>query len=111
LFSCFAAGESTIHKHVSTTNVGYIKELNRLGAGITTEKIDDILELKIPGGAKLKPGRLHVDNLRYALVYLLYALTVEGPNVLTGYQVVQNGFESITERLAALGAAIEVNEL
>ncbi|MBU0650066.1 hypothetical protein KKG63_02600, partial [Patescibacteria group bacterium] len=98
LFSCFAAGESTIHKHISTPNTDYIKELNRLGAGITTEKIDDILEFKISGGVKLKPGRLHVDNLRYALVYLLYALTVEGPNVLTGYQVVQNGFESITER-------------
>lgn len=111
LLACFADGESQITENVLATNLDYIKDLNRLGAEITTERVGDSLEIKVGGLVPLKPGKLTISDLRSALVCLLYALTVEGKNKIVSFNVVEDGFEAITERLKALGASITLNGL
>jgi len=106
VLSCFAQGDSVILENSLTTNLDYIKDLNRLGASIDLIKGEENIEIRIQGQAKLKPGRLVVTGLRHALVNLLYALSVEGNNELSGFDVIEGGFENITERLRILGASV-----
>jgi len=108
LLSCFANGESKITEHVLATNLDYIKELNRLGAKFSTERVQDSLDIAITGPVKLKSGKMPVGNLRYALPALLYGLTVEGKNQLVSYDIVESGFEDITKKLSSLGALINL---
>lgn len=110
LLSCFADGESKITEHVLATNLDYVKELNRLGAKISTERVEDSLDITVSGSVKLKPGKMSVDNLRYALPALLYGLTVEGKNQLINYDIVESGFEDITKKLSSLGVLINLAE-
>ena len=108
LLSCFADGESKITEHVLATNLDYVKELNRLGAKISAERVQDALDIAVTGPVKLKSGKMPVDNLKYALPVLLYGLTVEGKNQLVGYDIVESGFEDITKKLTSLGALINL---
>ena len=108
LLACFADGESKITEHVLATNLDYVKELNRLGAKISTERVQDSLDIAITGPVKLKSGKMPVDNLKYALPVLLYGLTVEGKNQLIGYDIVESGFEDITKKLSSLGGIINL---
>ena len=106
LFDCFAQGESVVLENLLATNLDYIDDLNHLGADIKVTKGEENMQIKVQGPAKLKSGRLVVGDLRYALVSLLYALCVEGKNDLFSFEVIENGFENIVERLKALGAVI-----
>jgi len=108
LLACFADGESRITEHVLATNLDYIKELNRLGAKISTDRVQDALDIAITGPVKLKSGKMPVDNLRYALPALFYGLSVEGKNQLADYDIVESGFEDITKKLSSLGALINL---
>ena len=103
---CFAQGESVVFENPLATNLDYIKDLNRLGASIDTVKGEENIEIRIQGPVRLKPGQLAVSDLRYALVNLLYALCVEGKNELSGFEVIEDGFEDIVERLRTLGASV-----
>ncbi len=111
LFACFADAGSVITENILATNLEYIKDFNKLGAKIYTERSGESLAINIAGKSKLRSGKLTVGNLRYALVYLLYALVVEGKNQLINYNIVENGFEDITPRLKSLGASIAVDGL
>lgn len=106
LFDCFAQGESVVFENLLATNLEYIKDLNRLGASIEMLKREENIEIKVQGLAKLKPGKLAVTSLRYALVDLLFALCVEGKNELSNFEVVEDGFENIVERLRILGVSV-----
>jgi|GEM_PF-3755854 UDP-N-acetylglucosamine 1-carboxyvinyltransferase len=106
LVDCFAQGTSVVRENLLATNLGYIKELTRLGATISVSQTAEHMEITILGPAKLKPGKLTVTDLRYALVYLLYALSVEGKTDLTGFEITEDGFEAITDRLRILGASV-----
>lgn len=109
LLACFADGESKLTEHVLATNLDYIKELNRLGAKISTDRVQDALDIAVTGPVKLKSGKMPVDNLKYALPALLFGLCVEGKNQLTGYDIVESGFEDITKKLSSLGALINLS--
>lgn len=112
LLGCFASGDSKIIEHVLATNLDYLKDLNRLGAKITTERVGESLHINITGGQKLKPGKLAIYNLNHALLALLYGLVVEGEeNQLANFNLIQDGFEDIRERLTSLGAYIVTNRL
>lgn len=106
LASCFAQGESVIVENLLATNLDYIREFNRLGGSIDVVKDTEGIEIKVFGPAKLKAGELAVKDLRYALVYLLYGLSVEGKNELSGFNIVEDGFEDIVDRLRILGASV-----
>ncbi len=111
LLGCFAGGESKIIEHVLATNLDYLKGLNRLGAKITTERVGESLQISIPGNVKLKPGKMVISDLRYALISLLYALVVEGKHELADYNMAEDSFEGISQRLKSLGADISLNGL
>jgi len=106
LFDCFATGESVIKENLQATNLGYISDLNRMGADIDVTKEDEEILVKITGPAHLKSGRIVVSDLRNALVSLLFALVVEGRNELSGFDIISDGFSNIAERLRSLGASI-----
>lgn len=111
LLSCFASGESLVIENLLASNLNYIEDLNRLGAKIDKQKTNENIEIKINGPVKLKPGSITLGDLRYALVSLLYAVSVEGSHELAGYEIIDSGFEGITHKLESLGASIEVIEL
>lgn len=106
LLDCFAQGESVVLENPLTTNLDYLKDLNKLGASINVIKGEENIEIRVRGPAKLKPGRLVARDLRCALVNLLYALCVEGKNELLGLDVIEDGFENIVERLKTLGVSV-----
>lgn len=103
---CSSQGESVILENPLVKNLAYIKDLNRLGANIEITEGGDNIEIKVQGPVKLKSGRLVIGDLRYALINLLYALCVEGKNELSGFEIVEDGFENIVERLRTLGASV-----
>jgi UDP-N-acetylglucosamine 1-carboxyvinyltransferase len=106
LLDCFAQGDSVILESLLTTNLDFVKELNRLGASIDTIKSEEEIEIRVQGPVRFKPGRLTIGSLRHALVYLLYALSVEGKNEIVGFDVLEGGFENISDRLRTLGASV-----
>lgn len=109
--SCFASGESVLTESRYVSNLEYIKNLNRLGSNIDIIRGEEGIEIKVIGPAKFIPGQIMVSDLRYALISLLYALCVEGKNELSGFRIIENGFENITDRLRSLGASIVVDGL
>jgi len=40
----------------------------------------------------------------------LYALSIEGKNEIEGFEIIENGFENILDRLKSLGAVVQVPE-
>lgn len=106
LLASFAQGETKITEHVLTRNMEFFKELNKFGADVSLQRVEDFLEVSVEGPAKLTPGKISVGDLRDALPFLLYGLVVEGKNILTNYHIIESGFEDITKKLTSLGASL-----
>ena len=106
LFDCFTQGENIVVENPLATNIGYIQELNKHGAKIEIERNLDSIQIKIAGPTAFKSGKINVNDLRYALVSLLFALSVEGQNELAGFDIIENGFDDIVEKIKSIGGRI-----
>lgn len=109
--SCFAEGESVIIENSKATNLDYIPNLNHMGAKIDMCRDDQQVEITVSGPVTFPSGRIGISGLKTSLVSLLYCLSVEGKNILDGYDVIEKGFEDTYEKLKGLGASIEFGEL
>lgn len=121
-----AEGESLIHDTVFIDRFGYTKDLNRMGAKIELFKPSqvglipvisndsyDFAKLgepftvaKFTGPFKLKGTKLHISDLRGGLVLVIAALAAEGRSEISGYELIESGYEHIKEKLIELGAKI-----
>jgi UDP-N-acetylglucosamine 1-carboxyvinyltransferase len=99
-----ADGESTICENLFENRLGYLNELEKMGAKI---KIIDNHTAKIAGPTKLHGSQISSLDLRAGATVLLAGLAATGTTIIENAEMIDRGYEKIEERLSALGAKIK----
>lgn len=120
-----ASGVSTIHETVFENKMGYVADLNKMGAHIEPympkvadpEKVynfnlsDDRPEyvhaIQISGPKKLHNAIVTTLDIRAGAAVVLAALIAKGKSTIFGAEKLDRGYEHIEKRLQSLGAKIE----
>ncbi|MCL2741621.1 MAG: UDP-N-acetylglucosamine 1-carboxyvinyltransferase [Oscillospiraceae bacterium] len=98
-----AEGRSTITEGIWEKRFQYVRELNRMEAGISVEGSMAVIR----GGAKLAAANVAVHDLRAGAALIIGALAAKGVSRVRGVEPIDRGYEGIETKLAALGADIE----
>jgi len=102
-----ADGISVVTEKVFPDRFMHVAELNRMGAGIRKEASSAIIR----GVARLSGSHVMASDLRASAALLIAGLVAEGETEIHRVYHIDRGYESIEERLNALGADIQrVNE-
>lgn len=111
-------GTSTIHETVHDNRLGYLKDLQSMGADveISTECIGSHAcryenrgmahSATIRGVTPLHGAVLTVPDIRAGFAHVIAALVADGESTLQGIHHLDRGYEQLDRRLAALGADI-----
>jgi UDP-N-acetylglucosamine 1-carboxyvinyltransferase len=100
-----AHGQTMIHDWVYDNRAIYLTELTKLGASVT---LLDPHRVLVEGPTHWSAAELICPPaLRPAVVMLLAMMAAKGTSVLRNVYVINRGYESLAERLNALGAQIE----
>lgn len=116
-----AEGVSIVHETVYENRFGFTKALVRMGANIQLHR--ECLgstpcrfgqrnfrhSAVISGPAPLRGADIDVPDLRGGFSHLIAALAATGTSRVTGIDVINRGYERFTEKLAALGADVDVS--
>ena len=120
-----AEGISTIHETVFENKMGYVKDLNKMGAHIDpfTPKVEDpeqvynfnlsddrpeyVHAIRITGPRKLHNAIVTTVDIRAGAAVVLAALIAKGKSTIFGAEKLDRGYEAFEKRLQALGAKIE----
>ncbi len=125
-----AQGKSLVHDTVYVDKLGFVKDLNRMGADIdlvlpSTESIIPIISddsydfanlgeprtlARIIGPSKLHSEKFHITDPRYANLLILAALSADGRTEINGYKSSYEESESFFDKLLSLGAKIYRDE-
>ncbi len=103
-FSAFLAtvpGLSSLHDTVYPDRFTHVEELSRTGADLRL--VDRTLEVR--GGA-LKGAAMHAADIRAGSALVIAALAANGTSEIGGLRFIDRGYESLTDRLVALGADV-----
>jgi UDP-N-acetylglucosamine 1-carboxyvinyltransferase len=104
-----ACGSSPIHDRVFEARLGYVKELEKLGARV---RITGGHTAVIDGPAKLRGAPVRALDLRCGSSLILAGLVAEGETEIHDVYHLDRGYEQFEVRLRGLGAQIErVNAL
>ena len=114
-----ANGTSVIHETVYEKRFDYTSDLNTMGA--KTDLLPFCLGAScrfhdknyfhscvISGPSKLSGSKIHIPDLRAGFAYIIAALIAEGTSCISGIEYLERGYANIPEKLAAIGAKIEV---
>lgn len=101
-----AKGSSVVIETVFENRYMHVAEFNRMGAGI---KVDGSKAI-IPGGKKLKGGKLIATDLRAGAAIILAGLVADGVTEVTEIFHIDRGYEKLTEKFKKLGAYIVRDE-
>lgn len=104
LFLTQCSGESAIFETIFENRLGYLKDLERMGADVA---IEDLHRAIITGPTKLQATELRAPDLRAGLTFLMAGLIAEGESTVTNGYMIDRGYEDIEGRLAGLGATIQ----
>lgn len=99
-----AKGKSHIDEAIFENRLGYLKELEEMGAEIN---ISDEHHAEITGPCRLKGKKVESLDLRAGATLILAGLIAEGKTTITNAEIVDRGYESIEKRLQAIGANIK----
>jgi UDP-N-acetylglucosamine 1-carboxyvinyltransferase len=97
-------GTSRFEETVWESRWGYVHELQKMGARIAI----DGQRLTIRGAERLKGREVTATDLRAAAVLTLAGLSAEAPTEVLDAHLVFRGYERFDEKLASLGATIEI---
>lgn len=113
-----ASGVSIVHETVYEQRFGYVDALNRMGAQIQLYR-ECLGSLKcrfgqrnwlhsavIAGPTPLTGAEIHIPDLRAGFSYVIAALVAKGESTLTNTDLIQRGYEGLTEKLLSLGAGV-----
>ncbi|MGH7185397.1 MAG: UDP-N-acetylglucosamine 1-carboxyvinyltransferase, partial [Pseudomonadota bacterium] len=100
--NCVAQGTATITEAVFENRFMHVLELQRMGANI---KLEGNTALTI-GVARLTGAPVMATDLRASASLVLAGLVAEGETVVDRIYHIDRGYETIEEKLAALGARI-----
>lgn len=101
-----AQGTSIITENIFENRFMHVDELKRMGANIKVEGCCAIIE----GEKMLKGASVHATDLRAGAALVMAALAAEGETYLSGVEYIERGYQSIIEKLVALGAKIKCIE-
>jgi UDP-N-acetylglucosamine 1-carboxyvinyltransferase len=113
-----ASGVSIVHETVYEQRFGYVDALNRMGAKIQLYR-ECLGSLKcrfgqrnwlhsavIAGPTPLTGAEIHIPDLRAGFSYVIAALVAKGESTLTNTDLIQRGYEGLTDKLLSLGAGV-----
>lgn len=103
LIACLADGVSHINESMFNNRLGYLRELEAMGAAIS---IINNNEADIKGPAYLRPGIIESLDLRSGITLLLAAMMCDGKSILKNAEIIDRGYENIEEKLNSAGANI-----
>ncbi len=98
-----AEGESRIRENIFENRLGYLKELQKMGANI---EILSNHEAKIFGPTKLHGAEIASLDIRSGATLLIAGLIAAGQTIINEAENIDRGYEKIEERLRSLGANI-----
>lgn len=113
-----AEGCSVIHETVYEKRFGYTATLKEMGADMNlfTQCLGEKTcrfasknyhhSVVIKGATPLEGREIAIPDLRAGFAYVMAALIAEGTSTITNLQYIDRGYETLTERLTALGADI-----
>lgn len=119
-----AEGESIIHETVFENKLGYIADLQKMGAdaelfnpklpdpskvynfNLEDDKSDYFHAVKITGPTKLHNAIVTMQNIRAGAAVLTAALAASGESVILEIEHLDRGYENFEERLRHLGADV-----
>ena len=96
----------TIRERIFENRFGYVKELNKMGAGIEICGKNAI----ISKGNSLVGNNLFAEDLRGGAALVTAALAAEGESSVCGVQYIKRGYCRLDEKLRLLGADIEEDD-
>jgi UDP-N-acetylglucosamine 1-carboxyvinyltransferase len=118
-----ASGVSVIHETVYEDRFGYTRILARMGATIDVARAclgrkpcrfadqDHNHSCIVKGPTPLKGQDMTIPDLRAGFANIIAALVADGTSTIRGVKYVERGYAQIAEKLASIGAAIEVRQL
>ena len=98
-----AQGTSVITEKVFPERIAHVAELNRMGASITKEGNNIIVQ----GVDHLSGAEVKAADLRAGASLVIAGLAAKGTTEVRGLQNLDRGYEHLEERLAQLGAKIK----
>src|SRR2546425_7976748 len=99
-----ADGESVISEYVHENRFQHVRELAKMGAGITVEgRLRDVVH----GPARLRGTELAIPDIRSGAALVIAALCAEGESVLRNAWHVERGYEDMVGKLSSVGARIK----
>ena len=101
---CQAEGTSVLTEGVWENRYRYVDEFRRMGAHIQVDGKVAIIE----GTKKLTGAPLHACDLRAGAAMVVAGLAAQGITVIDGIHHIERGYESLVEKLAAVGADIRI---
>lgn len=102
-----AEGTTLVHEWMYEGRLGYIHELNKMGA---KARILDPHRAEIIGPTPLRGNHVSALDVRSGMVLLIAALVAEGQSVLHDVEHIERGYENIVEKLNQIGADIKRQE-
>lgn len=101
------SGKSVLEETIYENRFKNVPFLNAMGADI---KIID-QKIEIMGPTELKGANVEATDLRAGACMVLAALKADGTTTITSIEHVLRGYENIIEKLRAVGAKIELEEI
>jgi UDP-N-acetylglucosamine 1-carboxyvinyltransferase len=120
-----AKGTSVIHETVFENKLGYIVDLQKMGANaalfnpqvtdaeavynfnLEDDKPENFHAVEITGPTPLHNAVMTTLDIRAGAAIVLAALIAKGPSTIYGIEKLDRGYEQIEKRLSQLGAKIE----
>jgi UDP-N-acetylglucosamine 1-carboxyvinyltransferase len=99
-----ADGESVISEYVHENRFQHVRELAKMGAGITVE---GRLHAIVHGPARLRGTEVAIPDIRSGAALVIAALCAEGESLLRNSWHVERGYEDMVGKLSSVGAQIK----
>jgi UDP-N-acetylglucosamine 1-carboxyvinyltransferase len=99
-----ADGESVISEYVHENRFQHVRELAKMGAGISVE---GRLHAIVHGPARLRGTEVIIPDIRSGAALVIAALCAEGESVLRNAWHVERGYEDMAGKLSSVGAQIK----
>ena len=99
-----AEGQSVISEYVHENRFQHVRELAKMGAGITVE---GRLHAIVHGPCRLHGGEVGIPDIRSGAALVIAALCAQGDTVLRNAWHVERGYEDMVGKLSSVGARIK----
>lgn len=98
-----AEGESTVWETIFEDRLRYTEDLKTMGANIVSM---NPLQVMVKGKTTLKGRQLQSPDLRAGIAFVIASAVATGTSIIGNVYNIDRGYESVDERLRALGLSI-----